>query len=68
MKAEKLRDMGLDELEHQTGELKRKLFNLRFQRATGQLANTAEVKKARKDVARVLTISAEKRQEREERR
>ncbi len=68
MKAEKLREMPLDELERQTGELKRKLFNLRFQRATGQLANTAGLKKARQDVARVLTISAEKTQEQEERR
>lgn len=68
MKADRLRDMGLDEIEHQTGELKRKLFNLRFQRATGQLANTAELKKARKDIARALTITAEKKQEREERR
>jgi large subunit ribosomal protein L29 len=66
MKAEKAREMTLDELEHQTGELKRKLFNLRFQRATGQLSNTAELKKARHDIARVLTISAEKMQEREE--
>jgi large subunit ribosomal protein L29 len=68
MKAEKLREMSLDELEHQTGEHKRRLFNLRFQRATGQLANTAELKKARQDVARTLTISAEKKHEREERR
>ena len=68
MKADRLRDMGLDEIEHQTGELKRKLFNLRFQRATGQLANTAELKKAHKDIARALTITAEKKQEREERR
>jgi len=66
MKSDKLRAMTLDELEHQTRELKRKMFNLRFQRATGQLANTAELKKARRDVARVLTVSVEKTQEREE--
>jgi large subunit ribosomal protein L29 len=68
MKADKLREMTLDDLEHQTRELKRKLFNLRFQRATGQLANTAELKKARRDVARVLTMSVEKTREREEAR
>ncbi|MCX6091756.1 MAG: 50S ribosomal protein L29 [Candidatus Bipolaricaulota bacterium] len=68
MKADKLREMTLDELEHQTRELKRKLFNLRFQRATGQLANTAELKKGRRDVARVLTMSVEKTREREEAR
>ncbi len=55
MKADKLRDMTPEELEHQTRELKRKLFSLRFQRATGQLANTAELKKTRHDVARVMT-------------
>lgn len=66
MKSDTLRDMTPDELERQTQELKRKLFNLRFQRATGQLANTAELKKARHAVARVLTVSAEKRREREE--
>ena len=68
MKSDKLREMTLDELNHQTRELKRKLFNLRFQRATGQLANTAELKKARRDVARVLTLSVEKTREREEAR
>jgi large subunit ribosomal protein L29 len=66
MKSDKLREMTTDELDRQTQELKRKLFNLRFQRATGQLANTAELKKARHDVARVLTVAAEKKQEREE--
>jgi large subunit ribosomal protein L29 len=66
MKADKLREMTPDELEHQTRELKRKLFNLRFQRATGQLANTAELKKTRHDVARVMTLSVEKTREREE--
>ncbi len=66
MKSDKLREMSLDELGHQTREVKRKLFNLRFQRATGQLANTAELKKTRRDVARVLTLTVEKAREREE--
>ena len=66
MKADKLREMTPDELDHETGELKRKLFNLRFQRATGQLANMAGLKKARQAVARALTVSSEKTREREE--
>ena len=66
MKAGELREMTLDELEFQERELKRKLFNLRFQRATGELDNTAGLKKARKEVARVMTVAAEK--AREERR
>jgi large subunit ribosomal protein L29 len=52
--------MTLAELEQKERELKRKLFNLRFQRATGQLDNSAELKKARRDVARVMTIAAAK--------
>ncbi len=63
MKTDKLREMTLEELEHEQRELKRKLFNLRFQRATGQLANTAELAKARRSVARVLTLEAEKTRE-----
>ena len=63
MKTDKLREMTLEELEHQQRELKRKLFTLRFQRATGQLANTAELGKARRSVARVLTLEAEKTRE-----
>jgi large subunit ribosomal protein L29 len=60
MKAGELREMTLAELEQKERELKRKLFNLRFQRATGQLDNSAELKKARRDVARVMTIAAAK--------
>jgi large subunit ribosomal protein L29 len=63
MKTDKLRDMTVDELEQQERALKRKLFTLRFQRATGQLANTAELEKARRSVARVLTLKSEKARE-----
>jgi len=63
MKAEELRDMTLDELEQKEREFKRKLFNLRFQKATGELDNTAELVKTRKDIARVKTIIREKRGE-----
>jgi large subunit ribosomal protein L29 len=60
MKAGELRELTLAELEHRERELKRKLFNLRFQRATGQLDNSAELKKTRRDVARVMTVAAQK--------
>ncbi len=61
MKPEELREMTLEELEQKEHEFKRKLFNLRFQKATGELDNTAEMKKARQDIARVLTIAQGKR-------
>lgn len=64
MKAEELREMTLEELEQKEREFKRKLFNLRFQKATGELNNPAELRKTRKDIARVLTIVREKRGER----
>jgi large subunit ribosomal protein L29 len=63
MKARELREMTRDELELRERDLKRKLFNLRFQRATGELDNTAELSKARRDVARVMTVAAEKARE-----
>jgi large subunit ribosomal protein L29 len=60
MNARELRELSFDELEQKERELKRKLFNLRFQRATGELDNTAELGKTRHDIARVMTVSAEK--------
>ena len=63
MKASELRDLTVDELVQREGELKRKLFNLRFQRASGELDNTAELKKTRQDIARVMTLIVEKTQE-----
>jgi len=61
MKAQELRDLSLDELDQKESELKRKLFNLRFQRAKGELDNTAEFRKTKRDIARVMTIAAERR-------
>ena len=60
MKAVELRELTLEELQQREKELKRKMFNLRFQRATGELDNTAELKKTRKDIARVMTVTAAK--------
>jgi len=60
MKASELREMTLDELETRELDLKRKLFNLRFQLASGELDNSAEMQKTRQDIARVMTIVAER--------
>jgi large subunit ribosomal protein L29 len=63
MKAEEIRTKTLDELEGQLGDLKKEQFNLRFQRATGQLENVARVRQVRRDIARVKTVAAQKRAE-----
>lgn len=60
MKASELRGKSLDELKGQLVELKKELFNLRFQKATGELQNTARFRQVRRDVARVKTLLAEK--------
>jgi len=62
MKASEYRDLSIDELAVKEKELSEALFNLKFQHATGQLDNTAQLKKTRKDIARVKTILAEKRE------
>ena len=61
MNARAIRELTIDELDQKERELKRKLFNLRFQRATGELDNVAELVRTRRDIARVLTVAAEKR-------
>jgi large subunit ribosomal protein L29 len=60
MNAQELHDKSVEELDQMQRELKRKLFNLRFQRATGELDNTAELGKTRRDIARVMTIVQQK--------
>ena len=65
MKAEKIRDMTDQEIEQQIQNLRKELFNLRFQLATHQLHNSARVKLVRKDIARLLTIKRERELERE---
>jgi large subunit ribosomal protein L29 len=57
----RLREMTIDELLDELGQLKREAFNLRFQRATGQLENTARVGEVRHAMARVQTVLNEKR-------
>jgi large subunit ribosomal protein L29 len=63
MKAAELRELTIDELAQREQELKRKLFNLRFQHATGELDASAELKRTRRDVARVKTLIVEKTRE-----
>jgi large subunit ribosomal protein L29 len=60
MKATDVRLKTADELTDQLAELKKEQFNLRFQRASGQLENTARVRVVRRDIARIKTILAEK--------
>ena len=58
MKASELRTRTADELREQLLQLKKEQFNLRFQKATGQLENTARVREVRRDIARIKTILA----------
>ena len=60
MKAGDVRLKTADELTDQLSELKKEQFNLRFQRASGQLENTSRVRVVRRDIARIKTILAEK--------
>ena len=61
MKAADARAMTIDQLDDEVLKLKKEQFNLRFQRATGQLENTARVRVVRRDIARLKTISIQKR-------
>jgi len=60
MKISEIQGMTLDQLDDQLVKLKKEQFNLRFQRASGQLENTARVRQVRRDIARVYTILGEK--------
>jgi large subunit ribosomal protein L29 len=61
MKAGDARALTPDQLSDELMKLKKEQFNLRFQRATGQLENTGRVREVRRDIARVKTIAAQKR-------
>lgn len=61
MKSTELRHKSEDELKGELIGLRKEAFNLRFQRATGQLENTARVGQVRRDIARIKTILTEKR-------
>ena len=59
-RAKKLRDMTVDELRRQDGEMKEQMFKLRFQWAMGQTESLNKMRELRKDRARLLTILREK--------
>ena len=61
MKAAEARGMDVERLDEEVLKLKKEQFNLRFQRATGQLENTARVRQVRRDIARLKTIARQKR-------
>jgi large subunit ribosomal protein L29 len=61
MKISEVRDFTLDQLEDELIKLKREQFNLRFQKATAQLNNTARVRDVRRTIARIKTVEREKR-------
>src|SRR4029077_15217668 len=61
MKAADVRAMTIDQLDDEVLKLKKEQFNLRFQRATGQLENTSRVRVIRRDIARMKTVAAQKR-------
>ena len=60
MNATEARDLTADELKDRLLQLKREQFNLRFQKASGQLEKTARINEVRKDIARIKTILGEK--------
>jgi large subunit ribosomal protein L29 len=61
MKASDLRTRTADELQEEVETLAKEIFNLRFQRASGQLENTARVRQVRRDIARIKTILGQRR-------
>jgi len=60
MKAQDVRLLTEDQITDEVAKLKKEQFNLRFQRATGQLSNTSRVRQVRRDIARLMTIGAQK--------
>ena len=59
MKAADIRLMSSDQIGDELERLRKEAFNLRFQRASGQLQNTARVRQVRRDIARLSTIASE---------
>lgn len=58
-----LRNLTLEELKQEEKNLRKELFNLRFQKVTGEIENPMRIRQVRKDIARVLTIMTEKTKE-----
>ena len=59
--SEKFKTLTVDQLDEELIKLKKEQFNLRFQKASGQLENTARVRFVRRDIARIMTIARQKR-------
>lgn len=59
MKAKELRNLSPEELKKKETELRRELFNLRFQLAKGELQNVRRIRTVKKDIARILTVATE---------
>ena len=63
MRARDLRELTDDQLDDRLGDTRRELFNLRFQTATGALENTARLAVLKRDIARILTVRNERREQ-----
>ncbi len=62
-KPSELRALTVDELRQEEANLRKELFNLRFQKVTGEIQNPMRIRQTRKDIARVLTVITEKSKE-----
>ena len=60
MRANELRDLSDEELDEKMAETRQELFNLRFQTATGVLENSARLRHAKREIARILTVKNER--------
>jgi large subunit ribosomal protein L29 len=60
LRARELRDLSDDQLEQKMAETRQELFNLRFQTATGVLENSARLRHAKREIARILTVKHER--------
>ncbi len=63
MKAAQLREQSAEELQRMLSDLEDQLFKLRFQKSTGQIENPVKIREVRRDIARVLTVLNERRNE-----
>ncbi len=64
-KPSELRALLIEELKQEEMNLRKEMFNLRFQKATGEIENPSRIKEVRKNIARVLTVITEKSKKRE---
>ncbi len=60
MKVSALRELAVEELQRKEQDLRKELFNLRFQQATGEIENPMRIRMIRKDIAKVLTVITER--------